>query len=229
MSVDPQAGLLAPLLGGILIGGTSRRMGTPKALLEWEKETFVERIARALAGVVSELVLFGSGVELPGTLAQHAVVADAGGARGPLAGLLAAFELRPDAAWLMVTCDQPLLSTGALEWLIAERRTDRIAVVTRLTPDRIEPFPGIYEPRSRPELAALATPREGAAVGRRGSLQPLAGHPAVRIVDVPVRLALDFLGANTPEELAALRRRVDRAGRPDRPGTDLGRDGKRRS
>lgn len=206
MSIDRQADLLPPLLGGILIGGGSQRMGTAKALLEWEGETFVERIARTLSAVVPELFLFGSGLEMPAALAQHAVVPDAGGASGPLAGLLAAFAIRPGAAWLMVSCDQPLLSTPTLEWLIAERRGDRIAVLPRLTPARIEPFPGIYEPRCHREIAQLAAPGSGS------SLQPIGDHPAVRIVGVPPRFAGEFLGANTPEELAFLHSRADRAG-----------------
>jgi len=207
MSVDRKSDLLPPLLGGILIGGGSRRMGAAKALLEWEGETFVERIARAVAAVVPELFFFGTGLEMPAALAQHAVVPDAGGASGPLAGLLAACAIRPDAAWLMVSCDQPLLSTLALEWLIAERRSDRIAVLPRLTAAQIEPFPGIYEPRCQPELAALAAP------GSASSLQPLGEHPAVSIVDVPPRFAEEFLGANTPAELTLLRSRVRRAGK----------------
>lgn len=207
MSVDRKSDPLPPLFGGILIGGGSRRMGAAKALLEWEGETFVERIARAVSAVVPELFLFGAGLKMPAALAQHAVVPDSGGASGPLAGLLAAFETRRDAAWLMVSCDQPLLSTLALEWLIAERRSDRIAVLPRLTPARIEPFPGIYEPRCHREIAQLAAPGSG------NSLQPIGDHPAVRIVDVPPRFAGEFLGANTPGELALLQSRAGRTGK----------------
>ncbi len=224
MSADRQLDPLPPLLGGILVGGASRRMGSAKALLEWAGETFVERIARALAATVPELFLFGSGVEMPATLARYAVVPDAAGASGPLAGLLAAFALRPGAAWLMLTCDQPRLDTRTLSWLIGERRGDRIAVLPRLTAERIEPFPGIYEPRCLPELEALAAAAESAPAarpGRGGSLQPLAGHPDVRIAEVPRRFAGAFLGVNTPAELAVLRRGAGSA------GTGRDRDGKR--
>ncbi len=51
---------LPPLVGGILVGGASRRMGSAKSLLEWHGETFVERIATALTTVVPEVVLLGS-------------------------------------------------------------------------------------------------------------------------------------------------------------------------
>lgn len=227
MSGDRLPDPLPPLLGGILVGGASRRMATAKALLVLEGKTFVERIAQALAAVVPELCLFGSGVELPAALAKLDVVPDDRRASGPLAALLAAFEHRPGAAWLMLSCDQPLLSTEALVWLVAERRPDRIAVLPRLQPARIEPFPGIYEPGCRPALAMLAgvaAPSDaasGPAERRPGSLQPLARFPGVHTANVPPALAADFLGANTPQELAALRSRVEGA---EPPGAGSGRD-----
>ncbi len=91
------------------------------------------------------------------------MIDDLPGACGPLAGVLAAFAARPGAAWLIVTCDQPLLQTATLAWLIARRRIDRIAVLPRLVPGRIEPFPGIYEPGCRAALAAIAGRAAGVA------------------------------------------------------------------
>ncbi len=60
MPGDRLTPMLPPLVGGILIGGASRRMGRPKALLEWEGVTFLERIAAALQAVVPEIVLLGA-------------------------------------------------------------------------------------------------------------------------------------------------------------------------
>lgn len=195
-----QSTALPPLVGGILIGGSSRRMGSAKALLEWQGETFVERIAGTLAAVVPEILLLGVGLELPPTLARRERVADAAGVRGPLAGLLAAFAARPGVAWLVLSCDQPLVSPTTLTWLIGERRPGRIAVLPRLQPGRIEPFPGLFEPSCLPALSALAGP------GMQGGLQPLGELAEVRIVPVPPRFAGDLRGVNTPAEWAELRR-----------------------
>mgnify|MGYP003373927082 CR=1 FL=1 len=205
MPGDRLSSALPPLVGGILIGGGSRRMGSAKALLEWQGESLVERIARVLAGVVPELALLGSGVDLPPRVAGLLRIADRTEAQGPLAGLLGAFAARPSAAWLVLTCDQPLLSRTLLAWLIGERRAGCIAVLPRLAPGRIEPFPGIYEPACLPALVALA------GGGRSGSLQPLAELAHVRVVPVPAALAGELRGVNTPEEWAELRRD---AGRP---------------
>lgn len=211
MRDESQRAALPPLVGGILVGGGSRRMGSAKALLEWAGESFAERIARVLAGVVPELALLGCGADLPAKLAGLPRIADRSEVQGPLAGLLGAFAARPAAAWLVLTCDQPLLSRALLAWLIGERRAGCIAVLPRLAPGRIEPFPGIYEPACLPALAALT------GAGRRGSLQPLAELAPVRVVPVPAALAGELRGVNTPEEWAALRRDAGRAAKdPDR-------------
>jgi len=215
MPGDRLTPMLPPLVGGILIGGASRRMGRPKALLEWEGVTFLERIAAALQAVVPEIVLLGATRELPSAVAHLPVVADRPGPRvtvgsqGPLLGLLAAFDFRPGAAWLILTCDQPRLTAATLRWLIAERRPGRIAVLPRRTAACIEPFPGLYEPECRSALEALAAPE------RRGSLQPLAGTTGVHVVPVPGRLAGELDGVNTAEELAELRRCAGGAHDPD--------------
>jgi molybdopterin-guanine dinucleotide biosynthesis protein A len=229
MSGDPRPDTLPPLVGGILVGGASRRMAAPKALLQLQGETFLERIARVLGSVVPELLLFGSGAGLPPALAGFAVVPDDPRARGPLAGLLAAFEERPGAAWLMLSCDQPLLSTAALAWLAAGRRHDRIAVLPRLDPLRVDPFPGIFEPACREALSVLASATErgpGEADRRTGSLQPLVRIPGVHVAPVPPALAAEFLGANTPSELALLRSRAALLGARDGGGGEPG--GRRR-
>ncbi len=211
MSGDRLTPALPPLVGGILIGGGSRRMGRPKALLEWDGATFVERIAAELQAVVPEIVLLGATRELPAAVAHLPVVADRPGPRvtvgsqgpqGPLLGLLAAFDFRPGAAWLILTCDQPLLTAATLEWLIAERRPGRIAVLPRRTArSASNRSPASTSPGAGPQLAALAAPE------RRGSLQPLAALAGVHVVPVPGRLAGELDGVNTAGELAELRRR----------------------
>jgi molybdopterin-guanine dinucleotide biosynthesis protein A len=211
MRDESQRAALPPLVGGLLVGGGSRRMGSAKALLEWEGESFVERIAGVLAEVVPELALLGSALLLPAKVAGLPAISDRAEIQGPLAGLLGAFAARPGAAWLVLTCDQPLVSRAALEWLIGERRANRIAVLPRLAPGRIEPFPGVYEPACLPALAALA------GGGRRGSLQPLAELAEVRVVPVPLRLRGELRGVNTPAEWAELRRDAGRPAKDPRP------------
>src|SRR6187401_236619 len=146
---------LPPLRAALLVGGASRRMGSPKQLLELDGETFAERIAHAAEGVAQRLVICGAG-DVPAALAGVPRLRDAEGVAGPLAGLLAAFEHDPESAWLALACDQPLATREALSWLADERRPEAIAVLPRLSRERVEPFPGIYEPAARLALVALA-------------------------------------------------------------------------
>jgi molybdopterin-guanine dinucleotide biosynthesis protein A len=185
-----------PLVAGLLIGGASRRMGRPKALVEWGGSTLAERVAAAARAVIPELLLLGSG-PVPGPLAACARLEDPPGLAGPLAALAAALAARPDRAWLLLACDQPLLTPEAIRWLIDERRGGAVAVMARRSPERVEPLPAIYEPAAREAVAELR------AAGEL-SLQPLGRRPDVATPVVPAALAAAWTSVDTPADLAAL-------------------------
>jgi molybdopterin-guanine dinucleotide biosynthesis protein A len=121
---------------------------------------------------------------------------------GPLAGMLAAVRWRPEAAWLFAPCDLPEIAPAAVAWLLGERRPGRWAVLPRVAPGApVEPLFALYEPPAHRLLEELArSPPPGRAPRR------LAAHPRVSVVTVPPALARCWAGANTPAELAALRR-----------------------
>jgi len=110
-----------PIHGGILIGGGSTRMGRPKHLLEHNGRSFVESVADTVGERLADRVLLGSG-SVPDTLAGLGRIPDPPGVIGPIAGLLAALRWAPGSAWLVVACDQPLVTPEALDWLLAQRR-----------------------------------------------------------------------------------------------------------
>ena len=186
------AGAGEPLWGGLLVGGASRRMGTPKPLLAVGGRALGEIVAAALAPHVAGLVLLGDGA-VPPALADLPRLPDAPGARGPLAGLLAALGARRRAGWLVAACDQPWLTAEAVAWLVARRGQGAVAVLPRRSRGGIEPFPGIYEPAAGPELRRLAR--------GRASLQDLAGRPGVATPWLPPRWRPAWRGVNTPREL----------------------------
>jgi molybdopterin-guanine dinucleotide biosynthesis protein A len=194
-----------PLVAGLLVGGASRRMGRPKALVEWDGVALAERVVSAARAAVAELVLLGDG-PVPDPLSGCERIADAPEAAGPLAALLAALAARPGSAWILLGCDQPLVSPAAIRWLRAQRRRERIAILPRRGPERVEPLLAIYEPSVGPVLAAL-----------RGSgdfsLQPLARRGDVATPRVPEALAAAWTSVDTPEELAALQRSGSPPGR----------------
>jgi molybdopterin-guanine dinucleotide biosynthesis protein A len=188
-----------PRRAGVLVGGASRRMGTPKHELLVGGEPLLARIAAALAPAGPVMLLGGAGrLELPGAepaAAEAGRLPDAPGVVGPLAGVLAALRWDP-AAWTIASCDLPRLSAEAVSWLLAQRRPGRWAVMPRVH-GVVQPLLAVYEPQALPLLEAIT------AGGPAGPSQ-LAGHPHVATPEPPPELADAWRGVNTPEELAAL-------------------------
>ncbi len=195
----PSAGRL---LGGVLVGGASRRMGRPKALEAVGGLALAARAAAALAPWVEATVLLGAG-PVPPALAGLDRLPDvplAGGAGGgPLGALLAALRWAPHATWVVVPCDLPRVTPAAVAWLLGERRAGRVAVVPRPGPGApFEPLFALYEPAAAPLLEALA------AAGRRAPRE-IVGQPGVAVVAPPPGLAACWRDVDTPEELVAAR------------------------
>ncbi len=215
---------LAPVYGGILIGGGSTRMGMPKHLLRAGERTFLEHVAAALEPCVSRLVLLGS-AEVPDQCRHLTRLADPPGLAGPLAGMLAAMRWNPDVAWIFAACDLPLVRPEAVTWLLEQRAPGRVAVLPRLwegeapaepdvaagprtgrtgppraTPEvdtstaNVEPLLALYEPEARELL------EQAAATGGRAP-HHLAEHTSVFTPPPPPELAQAWRNVNTPDDL----------------------------
>jgi molybdopterin-guanine dinucleotide biosynthesis protein A len=127
--------------------------------------------------------------------ARFAQIVDEGNVQGPAAGIRAAQNAHPQAAWLVLACDLPWLDIATLQHLIARRDPARVATAFRSRNDGLpEPLCAIYEPRA---AAALA---EFLATGRNCPRKLLINSDTL-LLDQPGTRALD--NVNTPEELAA--------------------------
>jgi molybdopterin-guanine dinucleotide biosynthesis protein A len=186
-----------PVHGGLLIGGASRRMGRPKALLTpGGGPSLAQRAASALSSCVDEVWLLGDG-PVPAALAGLPRLADAAGVPGPLAGLLSALRSAPDALWITCPCDLPAVHPDAVAWLRAEARPDRAAVLPRAAPDAPpEPLFALFAPAALPLLESLVA-------GPSPAPRRLADLPGVAVVDVPPYLAGAWRDADRPEDLSA--------------------------
>jgi molybdopterin-guanine dinucleotide biosynthesis protein A len=184
-----------PLLGGVLVGGSSRRMGQSKAIVPFRGRALAEHVVLALEAHVDEVVLVGDG-PVPASIAGNRRLADASDCAGPLAGLLAALRAEPRAAWIVAACDLPLVTDAAVAWLLAQRAPGRWAIVPSLEPGLVEPLLAVYEPQSRHLLERLAT--SGMAAPHR-----IAREATVHCPQPPPSLAPAWRNINTPEELRA--------------------------
>ena len=193
---------MTPVWGGVLLGGESRRMGRPKQLLELGGRTLVERVVDALEPLVAGVLLLGGGA-VPTSLSRLRRATDDPRLRGPLAGILAAFTDRPDAAWLIAACDLPLITRDAAAWLLAQRAPGVVAVLPRVGAAGIEPLFALYEPDARPLLERLAASPDP-------SFQHLEGQARVATPQPPDALRAAWRNVNTAEELAGLRREIEK-------------------
>jgi molybdenum cofactor cytidylyltransferase len=124
-----------PIAGIILAGGASRRMGTPKALLRFQHETFLDRLIRVFAVISSPVIVvlghqsdqIRSGIERASD-ATFAVNPDP--ERGMLSSLqcgLAALP-RETEALMFTPVDHPNLQAATLEKIAARFEAERAPV-----------------------------------------------------------------------------------------------------
>jgi molybdopterin-guanine dinucleotide biosynthesis protein A len=185
------------MLGAVLVGGASRRMGVDKALIDWRGQPLARHVAERLREVCRHVVLVGGAgrdygrlglpwwPDLPGLAG-----------RGPMAGLLAA--LREAPAVVLAACDLPHLDPGVVRRLIAAAGGAPVAIPC--VDEKVEPLLGLY--------------RWGAARAARGSLALGSGKMAdllqvrgARLIPgeclgAPEEVRLSFRNINSPIDLA---------------------------
>jgi molybdopterin-guanine dinucleotide biosynthesis protein A len=188
----------APLYGLVLAGGRSARMGRDKAALAYGGAQAQLERAMALLGrhTLRAYVSVRADQQDEPLRARFAQVADVAANLGPIAGILAAQARHPDAAWLVLACDLPLLDDTTLAHLIRGRDPARPVTAYRSSHDALpEPLCAIYEPASGAALSAYV-----AAGGR--CPRKFLGSVDVLLLDEPEPRALDNI--NTPREYAAV-------------------------
>ena len=198
---------MSGLAGLVLAGGRSSRMQSYKAALAWHGRPELARAYELVAARVGQAFVSVRSEQCADPLrAAFPLVVDGAAGAGPIAGIAAAQARLPDATWLVVACDLPLLDGETLDQLLGGRDRNRLATAFASARDGLpEPLCALYEPASRePILRWIAA---GESCPRRF----LSRHDTALLqLDRP--LALE--NANTPDDAAALSRRIDRAGAP---------------
>lgn len=195
--------------GVVLAGGRSRRMGTPKAALDWHGRPLLAHVLAALAPSCAPLLVVGAvGQELPRVDAQvvRDAVPDGGPVAGVAAGLAAAARAGAGAA-VVCSTDLPLLHPAFVARLQALLRPGDEAVVPVLE-GRVQPLVAVYRTglaARAAELAESAAPVRALLTGaRQVGAELLLADEALRAADPGLA---SVRGVNTPAELAAVRAR----------------------
>lgn len=193
-----------PALYGLLLsGGASQRMRQDKAALPYRGEPQLLRAWRLLSQVTERAFLSVRDHQRDDPLrAGLPQIVDSYEAVGPAAGILSAQARYPQAAWLVIACDLPLLDESTLRQLTAAR--DPLADATAFT----SRHDGLPEP-----LCAIWEPSSHALLKQRydhGSYCPRKALLQSRTVLLPAPgEALD--NVNTPEERDAMQQRMESA------------------
>lgn len=153
------------IAGIILAAGASSRMGTPKALLDYRGETFLDRLIRVLGGVCDPVIValgYHAGEIRANAHGQARFVVNPDPSRGQLSSLQTALAAVPDDAdgFLFVPVDCPAAEPRTVQQIVeAIHATDNLLVIPRYEGRRGHPV------GARRELIAefLALPPAGQA------------------------------------------------------------------
>ena len=169
------------LTGVVLVGGASKRFGSPKALAEIDGETFVERAKRILAEACDEVLVVGKAGEL-----RFDVVDDGSEVRAPIAGVVAGLRAASNDVAVFLPVDCPRVTADVVRELGAACRDAAVP--------QTGPLPGAWAKSALPVLE------------RRLAQGPLALYRAYEELDV-AELQLDpalLADVDTPSDLERL-------------------------
>ena len=132
------------MTGVLLVGGASRRFGSPKALAELDGEPLAVRIQRTLEEAFEHVIAVGKAADaLP---LPFPVEDDGSELRASLVGLVAGLRLAPTELAVVVPTDLPFVTAAYLRGLAAAAEGAAAA-----HPDS-GPLPGAYRKTALPVL-----------------------------------------------------------------------------
>ncbi|MCR4667086.1 MAG: molybdenum cofactor guanylyltransferase [Desulfovibrio sp.] len=186
------------VLGALLAGGLSSRMGRNKALLPTpEGPSFADRSWALLDGLLEHRVFV---VRDSGSVGNHPCIRDACARSGPLGGLWTALRFARFHGLsfvLLLACDMPNMTASFLRRLLAEPWKEGILSITPRSPDGWEQgLAALYHVAALPFLAEALD---------QSRLSLRYAIPSVHKAFLPFAEedASLFFNVNTPEEYSA--------------------------
>jgi len=190
----------AAIVGAVLAGGRSSRMGEPKAIVELAGRPLAARVAATVGSAGLEPVVVAK-PDSPLPSLDCRVLTEPSEPRHPLTGLLAALGASAGRGVVAIACDMPLVPARLLAWLAQQDDGERALVCE--VGGRIEPLLGSYRPAAAESLArslaAAESMREAVA-----ALEPrVVGEGELERFGDPERIVFNV---NTPEDVARAER-----------------------
>lgn len=187
---------LTALRGLILAGGKSARMGEDKSLIKYHDKPQREYLFELLQKFCDDVHVSCKSDEIvPKRLNP---IADQFDMDSPLNGILSAFKMYPDVAWLAVAVDMPLVDEKAVQFLLEHRDPLKIGTCFRDSDGSLpEPLLTIWEPQAYPLLLKFFD-------DKRISPRQFLKDNNVKLLNVPDRNML--VNINTPQDLKIFRK-----------------------
>jgi len=197
------------LSGAILSGGLSRRMGEEKGLALLGGEPLICHVARALGGVVDEIVIAvakGMSARYREVLGSEFVIAEDKRAEiGPLEGLITALSAARGDHVLVSPCDTPFLRVDLCRSIVSLAKK-RDGAVPRIG-GNFEPLHGVYR-----RIKCLAAFEKALEEGKRKPIDAyrmldleFVDEDIVRVVDPRLD---SFWNLNSQRELEFAEKRL---------------------
>ncbi len=143
-----------PVLKGlVLAGGKSQRMGQDKGAISYHGVPQREYAAELLDLFCDQTYISCRKDQVESMQSEFPLLADSFDGLGPFGAILSAFREDPEAAWLVVACDLPLLNESAIRQLSEQRNISQLATAFNSPVNQFpEPLIAIWEPRAYPVL-----------------------------------------------------------------------------
>lgn len=140
-----------PLIKGlVLAGGKSTRMGEDKGQIDYYGKPQRLKVAEILSEVCHETYISLRDEE---DNLGYQIIPDAFADLGPFGGILSAFKTDPNAAWLTIATDIPLVNKQVIQQLIDERDVNQYATCFHNPETNFpEPLITLWEPRAYQRL-----------------------------------------------------------------------------
>lgn len=186
-----------PIMGLVLAGGKSMRMGEDKGNIVYHGLPQREYAAQML-DKFCEQTFISTSKEID---TSYELIPDSFMDLGPYGGILSAFRKDPNSAWLVVATDIPLLDEESLKQLIDQRNPSKVATSFHNPETGFpEPLITILEPRAYPRLLEFLT--LGYSCPRKALINSEIEELQINNLDV-------LQGANTPEEKASMLAKIN--------------------
>ena len=190
------------MLGIVLCGGQSTRMGADKGLLKLHANTWAQTAVDKLELLQLPVYISINARQYPAyssIFPEEKLITDDDilNVRGPLCGVLSAHLRHPAEDLLVLACDMPLMETELLKELVTQAHQSTADAVLFSTNQEPEPLCGIYSAKGLKSILQLH--HDGKLT--RNSMKFMIEHLESKILPTPENKKHCFRNFNAHAEL----------------------------